>query len=501
MKISRKHKKTNKKPNKNKTLRKKGGARKKQNRKKTANNSKKSNFRVPLTTPPQKTLQQYNSTSLPPLVCDKSMTFEECELAILKDIVKKAEETQGREVVQDPTVKDIISIVEDFIRKEKLICYGGTAINNLLPKEDQFYNLDVELPDYDVYSNKAITHATRLADTFYKNGYKEVEARAGVHVGTYKVYVNFIAVADITQLPDELFDSIKAENVILDGIRYAPVNYLRMSMYKELSRPKGDISRWEKVMKRLVLLNKNYPLRGENCEPEKIQRVMESIPQNDFKTDKIFYIIRDLSIDNGAVFFGSFANSLYMRYLPKGKRRRIQRIPDFDILVENPDTITKIIAKELEREKIGVVQTIKHDSIGEVIPEHIELRIDTDTVAFFYKAEDCYSYNTVRIREKEVKIASIDTMLNFYLAFLYNNRPYYDKNRIFCMAEYLFRIQQKNRLSQFGLLRRFSTRCFGEPITIQNIRAKRNEKFKELKTRRKSKEYKKYFFRYIPGDT
>ena len=38
-----------------------------------------------------------------------------------------------------------------------------------------------------------------------------------------------------------------------------------MLMYLELSRPAGDVSRWEKVLKRLTLLNKHYPLRGKAC--------------------------------------------------------------------------------------------------------------------------------------------------------------------------------------------------------------------------------------------
>ena len=47
---------------------------------------------------------------------------------------------------------------------------------------------------------------------------------------------------------------------------------------------------------------------------------------------------------------------------------------------------------------------------------------------------------------KLLRIATIDTMLSFYLAFIYVDRPYYDKNRILCMCELLFDMQQKNRL-------------------------------------------------------
>ena len=85
-------------------------------------------------------------------ICDKSMTFQECELAILRLAVDKAEEKIGRRVVSSDDIIKMIKIVENFIKQKNLICYGGTAINNILPKEDQFYDKDVEIPDYDFSS-------------------------------------------------------------------------------------------------------------------------------------------------------------------------------------------------------------------------------------------------------------------------------------------------------------------------------------------------------------
>ena len=144
-------------------------------------------------------------------ICDKKMTFQDCELAILRAAVDKAEDRQGRKSANSPEVKRIIGIVESFLRKKFLICYGGTAINNILPKQDQFYNKDVEIPDYDFYSPNALNDAKELVDIYIQNGFQEVEAKSGQHHGTYKVYVNFIPVADITQMPKELFNAIKKE--------------------------------------------------------------------------------------------------------------------------------------------------------------------------------------------------------------------------------------------------------------------------------------------------
>ena len=86
----------------------------------------------------------------------KGLSFSDCELAILRHAVDKAEERQGRKTANSPEIKRIINIVENFLRKKKLICYGGTAINNILPKQDQFYNKDIEIPDYDFYSSDAL---------------------------------------------------------------------------------------------------------------------------------------------------------------------------------------------------------------------------------------------------------------------------------------------------------------------------------------------------------
>ena len=81
--------------------------------------------------------------------------FEKMELEILRNAIDKAEMRSGKQLLNSPDVKKIISIVETFLRNKKLICYGGTAINNILPTEDQFYNKDVEIPDYDFFSMDA----------------------------------------------------------------------------------------------------------------------------------------------------------------------------------------------------------------------------------------------------------------------------------------------------------------------------------------------------------
>jgi hypothetical protein len=429
-------------------------------------------------------------------ICDKKMTFQDCELAILRQAVDKAEEIQGRKTANSPEIKRIINIVENFLRKKKLICYGGTAINNILPKQDQFYNKDIEIPDYDFYSSNALQDSKELVDIYVENGFEEVEAKSGQHHGTYKVYVNFIPVADITFIPKELFKAIKSEAIKVAGIMYAPPNLLRMGMYLELSRPAGDVSRWEKVLKRLTLLNKNYPLTSKECSKIDFQRKME----NAENADKIYENVKNTLIDQGIVFFGGNALSLYSHYMPKNLRHKLEKIPDFDVLSEEPMLTAQIVKERLADIDVKNVKILKRPGVGEIIAPHYEIKVGNDTVAFIYEPLACHSYNIIKEGGYNIKIATIDTMLSFWLAFLYANRPYYDKARILCMSTYLFEVQEKNRLAQKGLLRRFSINCMGHQETIEEMRAKKAEKYIQLKDKKNDVEYEEWFLRYRPTE-
>jgi hypothetical protein len=68
------------------------------------------------------------------------------------------------------------------------------------------------------------------------------------------------------------------------------------------------------------------------------------------------------------------------------------------------------------------------------------------------------------------------------------------------MANYLFMVQEKNRLAQRGLLKRFSLNCVGHQETIEEMRAEKSEKYMELKSKRNSPEFEEWFLRYRPQD-
>jgi hypothetical protein len=451
---------------------------------------------------PIKKKNKFNNT-----ICENDMTFEECELSILRQAIDDGEEAQKQlkidKRVNGEEMEEMFAILETFIIKKKLVLYGGFAINTLLPTYAQFYDKQTDIPDYDCYSSQPMEDAIELADIFFKKGYTEVEARAGVHFGTYKVFVNFIGIADITLLEKSIFKNIQKEAVIINKIKYCPVNFLRRNMFKELSQPLGDITRWEKVFKRLNILNHFYPLSNDfsksldNCENVDFQRKMETNVEN---SEKIYNVIRDAFIFMGAIFFGGYACSLYSQFMSEKSKNIVAKIPDFDVLYDDIEKGALIVKEKLKFEGFSNVILIKHEEIYEIIPAHYEIKIGGESLAFIYAPNACYSYNTITVNTKQINVASIDTILFFHLSFYYSNQPYYYRDRILCIVKILFDIQQEHKLDQTGILKRFNPQCIGTQQTIDEIRKTKTMKFKELYKRSGSLEYQKWFLKYNPAN-
>lgn len=423
----------------------------------------------------------------------------ERSLEILKKSQKEIEVSQGEKLVSNPTIREIISIVEQFLIKKKLICYGGISINNVLPEKDQFYDLKREIPDYDFFSPNSLDDAKELADIFYKKGFNDVEAKSGMHTGTYKVFVNFIGVADITFIEPELFKSLMRESIERNGILYAPINFLRMSMYLELSRPDGDVSRWEKVYKRLLLFNKNYPLKGgDNC----LKKAKDAVMAPSKNEEEIFNIVRDEAISEKLVFFGGYACALFSEHLKKNERPVLySAVPSFDLLSENAKKSAYKLKDKLQRTgHFDHVVVEEQEDFGEHISEHYEIVVDGKTVAFVYEPSPgaCHNYNVVRVQDKDVNIATTDTILSFYLLFLYINRPYYDRDRLLCMSQYIYDLQYDNLTKNDGIFKRFSKPCIGKQVTLKDIKDVKSHMFSKLKDKRGTREYEEWFLNYNP---
>lgn len=277
----------------------------------------------------------------------------------IEKVAKIALEQQEKEAAQDPSVKKSLTIVEQFIKTHRVMCYGGTAINNLLPKADRFYNPVKDIPDYDFFSETPQIHAMKIADRLTSAGFKSVEVKPGVHLGTFKVFCEYNGVADISHLDKSIFKRLWDESIEKEGIHYVPPNFLRMSVYLELSRPKGDVSRWKKVYSRLLLLNKHYPM---TCP--KSQEKMNGM----YLKPEIKRNIESLLVKEKIVLLGF--NATFMQ-----QQKHSEWMLPMDILV-TPDKRDEIAKKLLEYLEDKAEQKLKLDvkpAYEELLPAHTDI--------------------------------------------------------------------------------------------------------------------------------
>jgi len=361
-------------------------------------------------------------------------------------------------------------LIEKFIATNGLICYGGMAINSYLPYDKQFYD-NTDIPDYDCFSVNSIKYSVELANLLAKH-MENVEVKSGIFPGTIKIYVNFIAIVDITQIQPDIFVNIKKNATKLNNILYVPINYLKISLYQELSRPMGDITRWEKIYERLNLLNDSHPLYIPNC----------LITEKDNpETEEYIHInktIIDLIKKHKWVVFGDFGLSFYLKYFPKiyQNTKRIIDVPY--ILVDS--------LKEVHLPFSYKVNTYTNNIVNQI---H-QIIYKNQPVLYVFITNSCQSYNEI----DGFNVASIDTILSIYYALSFINIKSLNIHKI---MSYIFLLNNVD--SSQGPCKRFHMPCIGKQDTLEDIRMFRDKKYKLYKKYKSKRLYREYFFKYKPS--
>ena len=159
-------------------------------------------------------------------------------------------------------------IIVDFIHDRGLIIYGGLAIDriirNITVSGESLYDLEVKIPDYDVYSLDFVKDSEDLASILLKNGYDYVRIGSGMTGKTRKIWVdiNPEASIDITQLSQFKYKKMKCS--IIDDLIYADPQYLKIDQYQNLIwNLFKDQHRMSNALKKIQLLEKYFPIVDE----------------------------------------------------------------------------------------------------------------------------------------------------------------------------------------------------------------------------------------------
>jgi len=397
--------------------------------------------------------------------------------------------------VLNDNLQRALDIVEDFLREKRRPCYGGMAINAHLPKPVQFYDLARVLPDYDFFSAEAEADAHELKRRMVQEGLPAPAVRPGMHEGTYKVYVDYTAVADCTQIPGWLYKVLAKRSLVAQGIHYTDANFLRMNMYLELSRPRGEVERWSKVYKRLLLLNKFAPPKACHVRSSKEGSLMKKA---------VYDICLDYVLASDVVYASANLASLYGKPARRFPSMIVKEAQPIIAYVDEPRLHARALYKKLDRELEGSVviksttgsrserrhtlKTVAWAEQGDVTPALTGLQVDGRLVALFVDLQGCISYNELKVKGRQLKVASLDALIYLYFVLSYvKGLEGAVPHSFICAAEELVRVSGRTRDSGHeGVYPAFSLSCKGHQTRKASlIRAKLERGLKQKKGTRR----------------
>jgi len=389
------------------------------------------------------------------------LTFER-QIERIKEAAAKGQQMIDYASAHDVDTLRAIDIVEHFLRKTHRLCYGGQAINVHLPKKHKFYDPQFNVPDYDFMTPDQDRDIQQLSTYLRKGGFTEIAAKEGMHEGTIKIYVNFVPVADITAIDPKLYGLLSERGVEKDGISYMDANTLRMLMYLELSRPRGELDRWEKVYKRLMLLNRYTMLpKSRPCPADKklAQRLTASEVSHVMN-----YILEHKHIFAGADIVSHYNHSLKGSQNSKWLLR--PRKPIFfysSTLLEDARALKQLLpsTKTVQIQALG----------GDLIPNMVLFLRKEVPIVVILEQSACHAYYDIPIKDQPtLRAATLDTLITLYFSMGLLKYKFMALKGLECLAtelvEISFRARNKPDTFPFDFI---SLSCDGKQSSLPSL--------------------------------
>jgi len=388
----------------------------------------------------------------------------------LEKVVGEAKKRIDYSVAHDVDILKAISVVERFLRRKRRVCYGGQAINALLPKARQFYDERYTIPDYDFFSPTVRADVDELIVDLEKEGF-DVSKKIGVHEGTMKIYVNFVPVADCSDLHPALFKILQKRAHVFDGILYCDPDFLRMMMYLELSRPRGEVDRWNKVYERLILLNHEYPL---NICHEELTTSSNNLEDR--------ASILDFCMKHKRVVVGPEL----IEIMEKGKVRT-----HFDSLVKRGGPViflshqAEIDAGDL-RDILG--KNIKLSSVNKLADQlfsYVLVKRGGKILAVVFQEDACHAYTLLKLdKGSEMRVGTPDLYLHLYYSLMIfgKKEKSFFQTSLECLIQKIFAVSESSREGHQGIVPSFGLRCSGRQKGIATLLKEKVERTEKART-------------------
>jgi len=412
----------------------------------------------------------------------------------LKKAIDTASNKQKYAAAHDLEMIKALDVVRHFIKKMGRVCYGGTAMNMILPPKKRFYDSELDLPDYDFFTPDMEGDIHILVEDLHKAGFKEVYHRMGIHEGTKKILVNYTPIADISEISESVYKVFHRRAIKKEGLHYTDPDVLRMMMYLELSRPKGQLDRWEKVYERLQIINAIFNPKTEfinkgktrssgNGDKNRTRKTRGDSQDHSIPDDIRNYIFsfciefqKVILSGNMAGFYNSVINT---------KTKTLYNVTMHTGVVSFFSSDIKADSKFLQTHLGGPTKCkyTLHEKKGDILPEYSVITHLNKPIAIIFNEHACSSYyNFTTPDGSVVMIASLDTLITMYYSiYLFSNKARSLMPSIDIQIPKCIELTEKNRRLAKSQITPFSLICKGHQKALSSLMREKVERIRREK--------------------
>lgn len=271
--------------------------------------------------------------------------YRKKDFDIINNNVKKIQDEARRYAINnkiEPKQEEYIrikNIILNFVRDKQRIIYGGYCWDLLVKDktpDDGIYSKDfIEMPDVEFYSPNPIKDLIDLCDLLYSKNCKYVEGKSAQHHETYKVFVEYINVVDISYMPKILFNKMQTKNY--SGVKICHPNFITIDFLRMFNDPINSYWRLSKHLPRINKVMNLYPLKiNKDYKEKRIDTILSNILE---------FIRKNIIPNSNLLVFGYYG---YEFYTSKGTGKEKQLyVPYFDVISTNLEKESKEIYKKL----------------------------------------------------------------------------------------------------------------------------------------------------------
>lgn len=368
------------------------------------------------------------------------------------------------------TILEMLKVVFLYIKNNKRIMYGGTALHRVIKlKNDvgiydnfttkKYFNLDEDLHDIEFYSPDPLYDVYKLCNELKNRGGKYIYGSEAIHPETYAIRVFSRQICDITYVPKNIYKRLPIKNI--DGINVIGNEFLKIDLYRQMSNPYYGFLKLDKVVFRKDLLEKYYPIyfnKNNLNVYTKNETSFDEVLQNIYKN----IVINDKNI----IVIGEIVLNYYLK-ISNDKRIRVNYIEI--ISVNMKDTMLKIKEKLKEYNPSYKEYNVYFQFWGSQVEVYIKEKL---VVKIYDYNKICTPYITFKERDNDfVLLGSFDLqIMMLYTKISKILISSMDKNEINKLYYYIFlfkKCRENNKSNK--LVMELVTDCIGEVVDTRII--------------------------------